>query len=126
MPIKDKGRHYFVSNWAAKVIPMDFWVGLRAYTSVKKFDPKATIPLIEVNNTLFSNADGTGFNISKGYLLGATKLTGECIYLKQSTSYIAGDSKCNKLRGYICQWSSRTNFSILVIKSGNLIVFSML
>ncbi len=106
MPIKDKGRHMFITSWAAKAIPMDFWIGLRAYSVVHAYDPSAAIPLIEKSNSLFSYADGTSFNINKGYLLGATKLSGECIFLKQSTAFGVADSKCNKPKGFICQWSS--------------------
>lgn len=91
---------------------MDFWIGLRASTVIHKYDPSAQVPLIEKNNSLFSYADGTSFDVNKGYLLGATKLSGECIFLKQSTAFGVSDSKCNKLKGFICQWSSEYNKSI--------------
>jgi hypothetical protein len=54
----------------------------------------------------FSYADGTEFDSNSGYKLGATKLRGECLYLKQNT-YVVMDSKCSKSKGFICQWNSK-------------------
>lgn len=106
MPIKDKGFHAFIGAWAAKVAPVDIWVGLRAQTVSYTFDSSAPInPLIEETLPSFSYADGTGYDVSTGYKLGATKLAGECLYLKQS-SYSVADSKCAKTKGFFCQWAS--------------------
>jgi len=43
MPIKDSGVFSFVSAWAAKVVPMDFWVGLRAQTVTFTIDDKVSV-----------------------------------------------------------------------------------
>jgi len=76
LPIKDKGLNAFIGNWAAKVLPMDFWVGLRALTTYRKYDPKATEPLIEkIVNGVFSYSDGTIFDVVKGKVqISCTKL----------------------------------------------------
>ena len=111
LPIKDKGLHAFVAAWAAKVVPMDIWVGLRARTVKYSFSKDEPInPLIEEILPIFSYADGTEFDKSSGYKLGASKIAGECLFLKQSTSFGVLDSKCNKLKGFICQWNSKFYF----------------
>jgi hypothetical protein len=56
----------------------------------------------------FSYSDGTRFDDTTGFKLGATKLSGECLFLKQSSSFSAMDSKCNKLKGFICTWNKPT------------------
>ena len=108
MPIKDKGSYSFVAAWAAKVVPMDCWVGLRQQTITYKYDDQEPVnPLLSDTLPTFSYADGTPFDKLSGYKIGATKLTGECIFLKQSTAFGVMDSNCNKLKGYICQWRSK-------------------
>jgi len=77
MPIKDKGMNAFIGNWAGKVLPMDFWVGLRAQTTYRKYDPSSPIPIIEkVVNGVFSYSDGTIFDVTKGDSFKFTSLTG--------------------------------------------------
>jgi hypothetical protein len=108
LPIKDVGLHAFVAAWAAKVAPMDLWVGLRLRTVVYSYDGSQTVnPLIEDTLPTFSYADGTDFDKASGYQLGATKLVGECLFLKQSAGFGVVDSKCNKMKGFICQWRSK-------------------
>ena len=109
LPIKDKGFYAFISAWAAKVIPLDFWVGLRAQTVKYSFNKDEPInPLIEEVLPVFSYSDGTNFDKTNGYKLGASKIAGECLFLKQSTSFGVMDSKCNKMKGFICKWSSKS------------------
>jgi hypothetical protein len=108
MPIKDKGTFAFVGAWAAKVVPMDIWVGLRLQTVTFTYDDQEPIhPLIQEFVPAFSYSDGTRFDDATGFKLGATKLSGECLFLKQSSSFSAMDSKCNKLKGFICTWNSK-------------------
>ena len=108
MPIKDPGMMAFVAAWVAKVASMDIWVGLRAQTvSFTYHDSNPINPLIEETLPSFSYADGTPFDKSTGYQLGSTKLLGECLFLKQSSGFSVMDSKCNKLKGFICQWNSK-------------------
>ena len=108
MPIKDKGTFAFVGAWAAKVVPMDIWVGLRLQTVTFTYDDQEPIhPLIQEFVPAFSYSDGTRFDDTTGFKLGATKLSGECLFLKQSSSFSAMDSKCNKLKGFICTWNSK-------------------
>ena len=108
MPIKDKGFYAFISAWAGKVIPIDFWIGLRAQTVLHSYNADETInPLIEDVLPTFSYSDGTPFDKANGYKLGASKITGECLFLKQSTSFGVTDSPCNKMKGFICQWNSK-------------------
>ena len=111
MPIKDPGFYAFITALAAKVVPVDIWVGLRAQTTTYTFVSEETNPLIEEVLPTFSYSDGTAFNKLNGFKLGASKLTGECLFLKQSTSFGVMDSKCNKVKGFICQWSSKTLYS---------------
>ena len=81
---------------------MDFWVGLRMQTVSYTYDSSQTVnPLIEETLPVFSYADGTSFDASKNYLLGATKLAGECLFLKQSSGYGVVDSKCNKQKAFM-------------------------
>ena len=90
---------------------MDIWVGLRMQTVVFTYDDsQGTNPLVEENLPVFSYADGASFDRSKAYLLGATKLSGECLFLKQSGGYAVIDSKCNKMKAFICQWTSKDSF----------------
>ena len=78
MPIKDVGLHAFVAAWAAKVVPMDIWVGLRMKTVTYTYDDTQPVnPLVEENLPTFSYADGTPFDKNKNYLLVATKLAGK-------------------------------------------------
>jgi hypothetical protein len=108
MPIKDKGFYAFIGAWAAKVVPLDIWVGLRTQTVSYSFnDAEPVNPLLEDVIPVLAYSDGTSFDKVTGYKLGATKLTGECLFLKQSISFGVVDSKCNKQKGFICQWSSK-------------------
>ncbi len=108
MPIKDQGFYAFVAAWAAKVVPMDIWIGLRQQTIAHKYNDQEPVnPLITDTLPTFSYADGTSFDLQTGYKIGATKLSGECLFLKQSSSFGVIDSKCNKLKGFICQWRSK-------------------
>ena len=120
MPIKDKGTFAFVGAWAAKVVPMDIWVGLRLQTVTFTYDDQEPIhPLIQDFVPAFSYSDGTRFDDTTGFKLGATKLSGECLFLKQSSSFSAMDSKCNKLKGFICTWNSKFNLiSFIIVYKG--------
>ena len=107
MAIKDKGFYAFVGAWAAKVVPMDIWVGLKLGNMKYTYDDQEPVsPLMSDLIPSFSYADGTPFDKLTGYKIGATKLSGECIFLKQSSAFGVMDSKCNKLKGFICQWRS--------------------
>ena len=111
LPIKDAGLFAFVGTWAAKVVPVDIWVGLRTTTVMHKYDANEPLrPLIEELMPVLTYSDGTAFNVNNGYTLGATKLSGECLYLKQSSSYSVMDSKCNKIKAFICKWSSKYKY----------------
>ena len=108
MPIKDSGLHAFIAAWAAKVVPVDIWIGLRMQTTLFTYDDsQGGSPLVEETLPVFSYADGSSFDRSKAYLLGATKLSGECLYLKQSGGFAVIDSKCSKMKAFICQWNSK-------------------
>ena len=74
-------------------------------------DSQSVNPLVYEILPVFSYADGAPFDKIKSYLLGATKLAGECLFLKQSSSYSVVDSKCNKMKAFICQWNSKFPFS---------------
>ena len=109
MPIKDSGMMAFVAAWASKAVPMDIWVGLKAQTVIYTYDDNQPInPLIEEFLPSFSYADGNPFDPATGYQLGATKLAGDCLFLKQSSGFSVMDSKCNKLKGFICQWANES------------------
>ncbi len=98
----------FIGAWAPKVVPVDIWVGLRTTTVKYTYDPNDPVrPLSEELLPVLTYSDGTAFNVDNGYTLGATRLSGECLYLKQSSSYGVMDSKCNKLKAFICKWSSK-------------------
>ena len=66
MPIKDKGFHAFVGAWAAKVVPLDFWVGLRGKTVTRTYSDQEPInPLVEDSAPSFSYAGVSAINICR-------------------------------------------------------------
>jgi hypothetical protein len=82
-----------VAAWAAKVAPVDLWVGLRMQTISYKYDDTQSVnPLVEEVLPTFSYADGSPFDKSKDYQLGDSTI---------KTSYLVTDAAAKKDRAFV-------------------------
>lgn len=51
-------------------------------------------------------SDGAPFDPDVDYKLGAKKIRGECLYLRQTENFETMDSNCDKEKTFICQWTA--------------------